>query len=170
MLVNMQTATLAYGFTASQEILDRNLAGISHEESLLSTHDCANCINWLAGHILATRGRLTTLIQAGEPLLTPEETAAYAKGSGPIRAGDPCVPLERLIEGLRTSAAAVVERINAMTDADLERALDPSRFPIKPDQPTVGASVTFLLLHEGYHAGQIGVVRRLIGKRSGLGV
>ena len=166
----MQSDTLAYGFAASQKILDRNLAGISHEESLVSTHDCANCINWLAGHILATRGRLATLIQAGEPLLSPGQAAAYARGSGPIRPGDPCVPLEKLIAALEGSGAELVERIKAMTDEDLETALDPSRFPIRPDTPTVGASIAFVLLHEGYHAGQIGLASRLIGKPSGLGV
>ena len=80
------------------------------------------------------------------------------------------MPLEKLIAALQASGSKLVDRIKAMTDVDLETALDPSRFPIRPDKPTVGASITFLLLHEGYHAGQIGLARRLIGKPSGLGV
>jgi len=166
----MQSEILAYGFSASQGILSRNLAGTSHEESLLVREGCINNVNWLAGHILATRGRLMALLNAGETLLTPEESAMYGRGSHPLQPGDPCVRLEKLVEGLQSSAAAILERLRAMQDADFEAALDPSNFPIKPEKATVGARVAFLLLHEGYHAGQIGTVRRLLGKPSGLGV
>ena len=48
----------------------------------------------------------------------------------------------------------------------LEEELDLPGFPIKMEKPTRGAFLTLFLFHEGYHAGQLGIVRRLLGKES----
>ncbi len=165
----MHAETLAYAFGAQNKILLSNLNGICHDESLLAPGPTANGINWLAGHVLNARGRIAKLTGAGGPFLTAEESAYYGKGSHNVRAGDPCAQLERLVAGLVESGTQIRARLAAMTDAELDAAVDVRLFPIPPDQPTLGALITFLVIHEAYHNGQIGIVRRAIGKPSGIG-
>jgi DinB superfamily len=167
----MYNETLAFAFSAGHRILMANLAGITQEESLSSAGGAANSINWLAGHILNSRSRMAKRIAAGgEPLLNEQESAWYGKGSRPIGPGDPCVPLERIVKGLEQTVGAVATRLAEMSDAELETLVDRSMFPIPPDKPTLGAAVQFGILHEMYHSGQIGLVRRALGKASGIGV
>ncbi len=165
----MLAQTLAYIFGAEHKILLANLADISHDDSLRCAGETANGINWLAGHILGARGRMAARIGAGGPFLNDEESAFYGKGSQPIRMGDPCAPLERIVEGLKESAEKILARLETLTDAELAVEIDRKLFPIPPEKPTVGASVMFLIFHESYHNGQIGIVRRAIGKASGIG-
>lgn len=167
----MYTETLAFAFVAGHKILLANLKGITHEDSLRSAGGAANGINWIAGHVLNTRSRFAARIGAvGGPFLNEEESAWYTKGSRPIGSGDPCVMLDRVVAGLEESAEIIGARLAQMTEAELEAAVDRSMFPIAPDNPTLGASVEFLILHEMYHSGQIGLVRRALGKPSGIGV
>jgi len=166
----MQAETIAYVFGAAHRILMANLAGVSQEESLMCARETANGINWLAGHILNSRGRLARVLRAGGPFLTDLESTYYGRGSRPIHAGDPCANLEQLADGLRESAEKISARLATMTDAELDAEIDPKLFPIPPEKPTVAAMVTFLVFHEAYHNGQIGLNRRAIGKTSGIGV
>jgi len=148
-----------------------NIAGITHEESLKSAGGSANGINWLAGHILNSRARLAARTGApGGPFLSEQEAAWYGKGSKPIGAGDPCVPLEGIVAGLQQTVDGIAAWLAQMTDAELEAAIDRTMFPIPPAKPTLGAMVEFAILHEMYHSGQIGLVRRALGKASGIGV
>ena len=167
----MYTQTLVYAFSAGHKILLANLAGVTHEESLQNAGGSANGINWLAGHILNSRTRLAARTGAPcGPIFSEQEAAWYGKGSKPIGAGDPCVPLERIVAGLEQTVGGIAARLAQMTDAELETAIDRTMFPSPPEKPTLGAMVEFAILHEMYHSGQIGLVRRALGKASGIGV
>ncbi|MBU0754734.1 MAG: hypothetical protein KJ645_06310, partial [Planctomycetes bacterium] len=61
-------------------------------------------------------------------------------------------------------SAVLVERLRALDEKALAQTLDPSEFPVPVPQPTLGALLTVFMFHESYHAGQIGTLRRLIGK------
>jgi hypothetical protein len=167
----MDSETLAYAFASEHKILMANLGGITHDESLLCAGGCANGINWLAGHLLNARGRrIAAIIGAGGPFLTEDESQYYGRGTRPIRTGDPCVPLERLLEGLKASGVKITARLQTITEAELNVEIDRSLFAFPPDKPTVGKLVTFMLMHEMYHSGQIGLIRRALEKPSGIGV
>ena len=125
----MLAPTLAYAFGAGHRILMANLAGITHADSLRCAGESANGINWLAGHILTARGRLASRLGAGGPFLTEAEIVCYSKGSRPIREGDPCAPLDRLVEGLEESARKISARFQTITDAELEVEMDRNAFP-----------------------------------------
>lgn len=47
------TLKLLYGF--NYMALQRNTAGLSHEDSLVQPQPAGNCLNWVLGHILAHR-------------------------------------------------------------------------------------------------------------------
>lgn len=166
----MSVETFVLGFQTAQMLIQANLAGVSHEESLMQPTQAGNCINWLAGHLLTSREGLLGMLNAGGPVLAEDAAKPYQQGASPLRPEDSCVQLEQLAEGLSTSSEALLSRLKGMTDEDLESLLDPKLFPVPVEKPSLGTMLTLMLFHEAYHAGQIGLGRRLLGKPSGLGI
>jgi len=156
------TQSLHQGFGAAQYVIEMNLSGITHEESLQAPAGGGNCPNWIAGHLLGGRGRILALL-GGQPVLSDDEVQPYrrgAKGFVPTEA----LPFERLTTGLQASGKEILERLGSLPAGSLEEEIDPSLFPVPPEVPTRGALVSFLLFHESYHAGQLGLLRRALGK------
>jgi DinB superfamily len=75
--------------------LNRNLDGVSHEESLFIPEPAGNCINWVLGHMVAARNTVLTLA-GGSPILSGDDIAQYRRGSTPIHPGDKVLDLGTL--------------------------------------------------------------------------
>ena len=161
----MNKSTFLVGYSVSQQLVSGNTAGIDHEESLVQPSREGNCMNWVAGHLLVSRGQILGLLGAG-PFLSEDETKLYQRGSAPVKPEGESVDLERLRQGLEQTAEAIIGVLSGADESFLEEELDLPGFPIKMEKPTRGAFLTLFLFHEGYHAGQLGIVRRLLGKES----
>ena len=159
----MLNDSLSLAFEMANFTMDANLEGVSHQESLQPPQPSGNCVNWTAGHILSTRDMILAIM--GEtPFLTAEETNLYKRGSQPLRPEDPCVDLDRIRQGLGVTAQTIGEKLKTLTAQEFDSPLDPSVFPVPVEKPTLGSMLTLIMFHEGYHVGQIGMGRRLIGK------
>lgn len=163
----MLNETLSMGYGIAQYTLEKNLEGISHEESMTPPGEGMNPINWVLGHIVVCRDLL--LAELGkEKILKGEEGAAYNRGAKPMKMDDECLPLKALQDYLGKSSAALVGTINELGPSDFEKPIDPSAFPAPVEKPTLGALLTLFMFHESYHAGQVGTLRRLAGKEPQL--
>jgi hypothetical protein len=68
---------LAELFAINYRVIRRQVDGLTHEDSLLQLPFRGNCLNWVLGHIVATRNRALALL--GEPPIWSEaEAARYA--------------------------------------------------------------------------------------------
>jgi hypothetical protein len=139
---------LALAFARNLRVLNRQLDGLSHEESLLQLPFRGNCLNWVLGHLATSRDQVLRAL--GEPpLLTPEETVRYETGSEPVGPGGEAAPLERL--------RAVLAQGQAILQARLPAAL--------AEAPAGAAAEVFgLYFHESYHLGQTELLRQLAGR------
>ena len=150
-----------YGF--SHFVLTKNLEGITHAESLVPPPHGGNCLNWVLGHILASRNRIHGFL--GEaPVLDEADAKTYARGSAltePTRA----LALERMVDLLNRSQAAITARIEKITDEDF---VQPAAHVLSGQPSNVGMQLAALQFHETYHAGQIGILRRVSGKAGAL--
>ena len=158
-----QSQALANAFSISQTALMGNIEGISHEESLFQPKEKGNCINWIAGHILSSRGGLLQML-GEQAFLSDEEKTPYSRGSAGIKSGDTCCTIERIVEGIQTTGPLIVSKLKKTPDSELYEELDPSSFPVPVEYPSKGTLISILLFHEGYHNGQIGLIRRVLGK------
>jgi uncharacterized damage-inducible protein DinB len=138
----------------SNRSLGMNLEGVTHEESLIHPQAGGNCINWVLGHIVAHRDTMLTML--GQPALLDEATAArYARGSQPVLGdGDDVQKLEVLKDALEQS----YDRVRSVLSA-----ADEATFAAPSGKSTLGDSLVFLLGHEWYHGGQVGLLRRITG-------
>lgn len=145
----------------NQFAIRKNLEGVTQAESLKQPAPGGNCLNWVLGHLLFHRNPM--LVPLGEePVMTPDDAEPYVRGSTPLSDPTQALSLERLLDGLETSHDTI--------DAALERTTDEAlAAPVEPgSQTTIGTRLLSLQFHEAYHAGQLGILRRLAGHEPAL--
>jgi uncharacterized damage-inducible protein DinB len=90
--------------------------------------------------------------------MSVEQLAAYGKDWQPNKA----LPLPELVAAFNASQEPVVEGLRVLTPAE---AAKPAPFsPTDNPDETVGTLLALSVFHEAYHAGQIGILRRMSGK------
>ena len=78
----MITDVLNNQIQVSQYILDKHTGDISQEESLRSPETGGSSLNWLAGHILASRNSMLKLLEAAQQTQNPNaRDSLYAEMS-----------------------------------------------------------------------------------------
>jgi len=151
------TDALTMLFGINYDVLKRNLDGVTHEESLIQPEGGGNCLNWVLGHIVATRDNVMQLLHQ-QPVWTKEITGVYQRGSAPLRDGANAQPLEKLVADLERSQERLVAGLSAASEPELSAPA-----PDKSAADTVGETLFVLQFHEAYHAGQTGLLRRMAG-------
>ncbi len=146
--------------------INRNLDGISHEESLFIPEPAGNCLNWVVGHIVAARNTALTLA-GGSPILTGDAVTPYRRGSAPIHAGDKVLDLGTLRGYLADSQQQLIPALAEVSEETLALPV-PEQLRRPPLTGSIDAALTRLAFHEMYHNGQIGLLRRLAGKAGAI--
>jgi hypothetical protein len=156
----LESSALAMTYDFTYFVLTKNTQGVTHEQSLFSPKPGGNCMNWVLGHILAQR---TTILKlAGrDPVWSPEDAAVYARGSTPL---EQCPTAALSFESLVRDLERTQELLKSGLAEISEEALAAPGLPNIPGgvQP-VGVQLAVMNFHEAYHAGQTGLLRRLIG-------
>jgi hypothetical protein len=138
-------------FKSNNRVIHINMEGITHEDSLKSPENGGNCINWILGHIIASRDDVFEILGT-QKLCDEEFLSLYERGSKNV-SPDKAVKLKKLIETLDATLIKLEERI---PDVDLTEKEEELKM------------LAFLSFHEAYHCGQIGILRRIIGKEGAI--
>lgn len=141
--------------------LHKNLEGISHEDSLRQPEENGNCLNWVVGHIVASRnGWLTGL--GLEPVIADPVAERYRRGGEPITESGQATALDELLAAYDRSQEMLNEALGSMTEDQFD---GPAPFSPGNDPGETWRSLnSALCFHEAYHTGQTGIGRRAIGK------
>lgn len=151
----MQSSLLAKLYEINYGALFRNLEGITHEESFVQPEPAGNCVNWVLGHIVATRNRLLPLVGA-EPIWPREQAFRYSGRDEANFSPETAVHLDSIKTDLARSQQQLLTALEALSDRDLSA-------PGKDGRP-LAEIIGFFQFHESYHSGQIALLRRIIGK------
>ena len=156
---------LAKMYEFSYGAIQRNLQDLTHDDSLALPESGGNCLNWVLGHIVASR--MGTLMLAGTPpVLTGEGLAAYRRGSHP-ESTEGFVDLATLRGWLSDTQQQLIPALAALSEEDLSQ-LVPEERRRPPLTGSIGDALIRLYYHEGYHNGQIGLLRRMAGKEGAI--
>lgn len=139
-------------------VIERNADGIDHERSLLTVVPDGSHLNWLLGHLIASRDSMLRTLGA-DALWDRDTGASYRRGSSPALAPE-ARPLDELLSELRQSQQLLEAALRSADEAKLAR---------ESGDRTVGEWLEFLVWHESYHAGQTALYRRLAGLEGALG-
>ncbi len=127
--------------------MNKNLDGISQEESLRSPEGGGNCINWIVGHIIVTRDALLEFLGL-DRMCDEKLTQLYIQGAEPI-GPDTAEDVEKLMNIFKQSQVKINK---ALEQKDYKDVLEMTK------------ELAGFGFHEAYHIGQTGILRRILGK------
>jgi uncharacterized damage-inducible protein DinB len=154
----MQSATevLAGIFRVNSQLTERAFEGIEAKDLCVRPLDRANSLQFILGHLTTYR---YSIVQT----LTGEVTCPF--GELFIRGIEPRPAVEypevsRIFPIYRDISKELLERLSSAPENLLTKEL-PRRFP--NGENTVLGGLSFYALHDSYHVGQLGAVRKLLG-------
>jgi hypothetical protein len=137
-------------------LFEKALDGLTREMLLRRVVSGANPLIWIAGHLAGARFSMASLL--GEQRPSPLGPA-FAKGATVPE--DSALPQAAEVLAIwRTITEVVTVRMAAATAEQLAQP-SPRRFP--GVQHVLGG-LTFLAYHEGYHLGQMALIRKGLGQ------
>lgn len=162
----MSTKTQLLAQYDLHDVLFNNvIAGISDEESNKSIADPTNTVKWLAGHLLWANANLANI--SGVKIEVKWRDHFYTKeGGGPEDFNAPPSPLPTLDEvkdKWNQDTTAIRAGLANLPEEALNKVID-VKHPIHPFDNTLAGLWAFINDHQSYHIGQIGIIRRALGK------
>jgi len=130
--------------------------GLTHADSLMQLPFRGNCLNWVLGHIIASRDTMLGLL-GSKAIFSESEFELYDRDSEPIESGGEAVKLDDLLVKLKQSQDKLLKELESISPEMLEKRVD------KDKEQTVGERIEFLQWHETYHVGQLEILRQLTG-------
>lgn len=156
--------TLTTQLKTNAFLLGRNLDGITEAQAVAYPQD-GNCINWILGHVVEVRNNMMGLLGRA-PLYDEGDFAAYTSDEDHAMADRTPLSLEELRRRFSLLESEIIGGLTALGQEvlDAPAPLSPTGNP----HETVGSLLATLAIHEAYHVGQVGTVRRALGMPGNL--
>jgi hypothetical protein len=133
------------------------LHGLDPSELTRSPSQNSNPMLWMAGHLAQSRARLARLLGVQQEVPWP---SLFQRGAPPP--GSEAYPaLAEVRRAWESAGTALRARLRTMTHDELFADL---QVRIPSTDGTLRGAIVFALFHEGYHVGQMGYVRRTLGR------
>jgi hypothetical protein len=145
-------------------VVKLNIAGLTQEESLVQP-TAGNCANWVLGHILGTYCGVAPLL-GQEPVMSKETLKRYDRGAPPLTDAADAMDFQDLAAALDEAVRRFDEGLAGLTPEVLDRPMPNS--PTKNPNETVRSLLSTVSFHQAYHAGQLGLLRRIAGKEGAI--
>lgn len=154
-----QARLLSRLFEMNYGALFRNLEGISREEALVRPERGGNCINWVTGHIVASRNKVLTLLDQ-HPIWPAPLAHLYSGREDSGWTVETAADFDIIRADLARSQKSIMAALDGTDARHLSKRSDNGR--------TLAEVLSFFQFHEAYHAGQVGVLRRIVGKQGAI--
>jgi uncharacterized damage-inducible protein DinB len=141
---------LAYRTTAM------NTEGMSHDDSVRQPVPAGNCANWILGHLTDVQNEVMKLLGV-EPAW---DSQALRRTDAPITTEAQAIDWDAMRDAFLASEERCLAAIGGLSPEKLDEPGYPN--PLGGEM-TFGELLNFLGFHQCYHAGQLGVTRRVAG-------
>ncbi len=138
-------------FDFNSDVISKNIAAITNEESQMFHQNGANPLNLIFGHLILVRNSMIAIL-GGKPVFNDDEFSVYKRGENPEQHKDSFTDFETLKSYYKDSE----NELNRIFKSSVE--INPKNI----------SDLSALMLHEIYHAGQLGYIRRLLGKEGAI--
>ncbi len=149
-----------YGITTA--LVEKAVRDINDQEAIQRIEGNTNCMLWLFAHVTAVRCSLAGMLGVQKDLPWREYFGKGCKGDDFGK----YPTMAEVHEVWQEITPLFVGALENATDEQLSAAA-PRDFPI-PDKSVRGA-ILFLAFHESYHVGQMGYLRKCLGKEGLVG-
>jgi hypothetical protein len=148
---------LALIFNANTALLSKAFDGVGPDQLWHRPSLENNPMLWIAGHMVGTRALMLQIL--GDPLDTGWGTLF---GRGAVLGDEARYPSrDEVLKVHATVAARVQAKLLSMTADQLGAAATAG--PKPAGVSTVGEQIGFFALHDSYHLGQLGYIRKALG-------
>jgi uncharacterized damage-inducible protein DinB len=155
----MFVPALKQQFESCARALSMNIEGITEEQALRQPEPGGNCVNWIVGHILASRNSILELL-GEEPVMSPDIAERYGRGTDPIRSPEEApASLAEMRQILEASQARIIGGLERMGERRLKEMTG---------KRSRAQQLAFMQFHEAYHVGQTGTLRRILGRKGAI--
>ncbi len=153
--MNAQSLIKIYQYNA--EVIQTQMAEITHVESLVQPIAGSHNINWLLGHIISARSLPLQRVGA-KPVWDETSRARYRSTSSPINTDEKGVlHIDDLVQLFNQTQVRLLAGLAIMTTNDLAR---PSGYATN----SIYESLQYFHFHEAYHVGQLTMIAAYLGK------
>lgn len=151
--------TLRVLFDLHTRLFNNVLADLDDAETNTRARETVNHIKWLAGHLTSTRHSMGKLAGMDEEDPYGE---LFSHGHG-IRDNVDYPGIDAIRARWNRLSEVIAPALSALP-AEALSGPAPARVPVADD--TLGGFLAFLMHHEAYHIGQMGILRRYLGKEA----
>ena len=151
-----QQQSIAQQFGIAYSMVALNVEGMTKEQSLTQPATGGNCSNWILGHLVDVHNNAMGL--AGTDPVWDSDQLKKA-GYEPIKSAAGAIEWDTLRSKFLDSKDRCLSAIAKLSDASLEETF-PHPFG---GTATRAELLSLLALHMTYHAGQLGIARRIAG-------
>lgn len=150
------TDAISTHYQLTYRTIAMNTEGMSHEDSIRQPSPGGNCANWILGHLIAVQNEVMKLL--GEAPVW--EDGALQRTARPITTPEEAIDWDVMRRQLMESEERCIAAIDRLAPEKLDEPGYPN--PLGGEL-TFGGLLNFFAFHQVYHAGQIGMSRRLGG-------
>lgn len=147
-------------FDAIHRVIARNIDGMTHADSLAPVAGGGNTANWILAHTVNVHNQIMEII--GAPPVWQSADLERAHYTRQINDDASSIDWDTLVEKFNASRDACLAALAAISDEALAE-----KMPAPTGAETTRAGLLgFLVVHQCYHAGQLGMSRRAAGKKA----
>jgi uncharacterized damage-inducible protein DinB len=153
---------LVQQYGAIYSVIARNVEGLTHADSLAPAAGGGNTANWILGHVVNVHNGVMGIIGAAP--VWESEQLERARFDHPIRDTSEAIDWGWLVERFNASRDACLAALASLTDEALAEKM-PDAFG---NDSTRARILGGLVIHQTYHAGQLGMARRAAGLKTAI--
>lgn len=146
-----------------RDLITNLLSQFSEEEMKVQIKGLNNCVYWLIGHLTSSRLSMLKILELPYDLDIPLD---YFKKGSPGKYNTDWPALTDILDNFHMMGNNIFKLFNKNVDGIMKKEM---KYLLSDEKATVGDNIEFLIFHEDYHFGQIGLILKLLNKK-GIGV
>jgi uncharacterized damage-inducible protein DinB len=155
-------APLVFILATNDSLVDRTFMSVKAEDLWKRPTPQSNAMLWILGHMVTARGALVKML--GDDFDTGLGEL-FTRGAQ-VQEPSTYPPREKLLEASQEVNARLYARLGALTGDQLAK---PASRTFTHAVQTVRDQLAFLVMHDTYHVGQLGYVRKALGYEGVVG-
>ena len=159
--LNQEIEIFRHNVRTTDFVVRANIAGLTTADSLVQPRPAGNCLNWILGHLICIYNNVLPLLNQNS-YMDPSVLKRYDRGAKPIRLSTEALPMEDLVQAWTECNNRVEAGLASLSTEALDSKAKFS--PTNNPDETLRTLLATVFFHQAYHAGQLGVLRRIANK------
>lgn len=137
-------------------LLQQQVAGLTHAESIIQVEFPGRCLNWITGHLVTYRDEMLRVLGA-QPIWDADRHERYSLNLADDADSLPLVVFADILDDWCLGQNRLLAQLQHSSVADLTMISNDG-------ERTVGQRLSALVWHETYHIGQTEIVRQMLAE------